>query len=98
MEDIKKKLTEELEVVSWDALLPHFDRGATIKVSNTLDLIEVGIAMANDNSEIVGEWLKAGLLSQPSKEDSKTWTEQKNQFQFIIVQPYVLVQEIALHS
>jgi hypothetical protein len=95
MEDLRDKLTKELQVVEWDALLPHFERDAIVTVDQSLNLIEVGIAMANDNSQIVGAWLKDKLLNRPDEDQSAGWVKEKKHFQFIIVQPYVLVQEVS---
>ena len=94
MSDLIKKLSEEIQSVDWGALVPHFERDAVVEVDGSLRIVDVGVALANDDSAIVEEWLKSGLLMKPSKEQSSDWSEEKVMFQFVIVQPYVLVQKI----
>ena len=96
--DIREKFTRELQIVEWAALVPHFDRGGVVEIDGSLNLVDVGIAMANDNSGVVAEWLSYGLISQPDKFKSDTWVSQGDSFQFLIVQPYVLVQKVELHG
>ena len=98
MSDLSKKLSEELQSVEWDALIPHFERDAVVEVDSTLNIIDVGVALANDNSTLVAGWLQSGHLLKPTKEQSQAWSESKSFFQFIIVQPYVLIQKVAHDS
>ena len=98
MNNLRDKLTKELETVEWAAIVPHFERGGVVEIDQSLNLVDVGIAMANDNSEIVSAWLKDGLMTQPDEAKTQIWKSEKTTFQFLIVQPYVLIQKVALHS
>ena len=95
MSDIKAQLTEELADIDWGSLIPHAQRDAVIVVNPGLDLIEVGIAIAQDNVIPVQRWIGEKLVCKPSPEQLSNWNlEPDKQFTTLIVQPFVLVQEI----
>jgi hypothetical protein len=92
MSNIKAQLSEELADVEWSALIPHAQRDALIVVSPSLDLIEVGEAIANDNAPLVQEWIREQLIHKPSVDELSTWNAQPTKkFSTLIVQPFVLV-------
>lgn len=96
MSDFKTQLTEELAPMDWETLIPHAKRDAIIVVDNALDLVEVGVAIAEDNAALVKNWLSELLLHKPSQEELNDWnTQPEKQFNTLIVQPFVLVSAIA---
>ncbi len=96
MSDFKTQLTEELAPMDWETLIPHAKRDAIIVVDNALDLVEVGVAIAEDNTALVKNWLSELLLHKPSQEELNDWNSQpEKQFNTLIVQPFVLVTAIA---
>lgn len=94
--EIEARLKAETFVTSFDALLPHAARDALLRVDGSLDLIAVGVAIATDRIHVVKLWTSAGLVRKPSAVELETWTLRPKDecFRFIIVQPYVLVQEL----
>ncbi|MEB3312312.1 MAG: DUF2288 domain-containing protein [Snowella sp.] len=96
MSDFKTQLTEELAPMDWETLIPHAKRDAIIVVDGALDLVEVGVAIAEDNTALVKNWLSELLLHKPSLEELNDWNAQpEKQFNTLIVQPFVLVSAIA---
>jgi hypothetical protein len=94
MQNIQTQLREQLASIEWNLLMPHAQRDALIIVSEQLDLLEVGVAVAEDNSSSVSTWINQHLIYKPSSQDLSTWNNQpKKQFMTLIVQPFVLVQE-----
>jgi len=87
MDDLKKQLNEDLDVATWDMLEQHLKRGALVEVHESLDLIEVGVAVAQDRAELIKDWMDKGLVKNVGKEMGKDL-----QFKFLILTPYVLVQ------
>ncbi len=76
--------------------MPHADRDAVILVAESLDLVDVGYAIANDQATSVEQWIQDCLIYKPSIEQKAVWSEdQTKRFQALILQPYVLIQELA---
>jgi hypothetical protein len=95
MSDLRDELAESLDQAEWSWLVPHADRDAVIVVSDALDLVDVGLAIVNDNTPSVQRWIAEQLLYKPSTEQKIVWdTTQSKRFKALIVQPYVLIQEL----
>lgn len=91
-EDLQTQLQKELAEVEWDSLKPHASRDALIVVNPLLDLIEVGVAIAQDNKQAVEHWIDEQLLRKPSAEELGNWNGQpEKMFKTLIVQPFVLI-------
>jgi len=91
-EDIRTKLAADiLRHASWEDIRPHVIRGVVFLVAG-LPLIDVGLALANDDSETVSTWIQDHTLSRPSPEVIAEWAEHKALFAALIVEPFVLVQ------
>ena len=96
MEDIRAELQEMLDEAEWNWLQPHADRQALVVVGQELDLIDVGVAIASDNVQSVQHWLGEQLIYKPSAEQVADWNVNRSKrFNTLIVQPFVLVQELA---
>lgn len=96
MSDLRAELTEMLDEAEWEWLIPHAKRDAVVVVVPGLDLVEVGLAIANDNTSIVQRWISERQIYKPSPEQISDWDrEQTHRFNALIVQPYVLVQDLA---
>jgi hypothetical protein len=84
----------ELEEGEWSWLKPHYQRNALFVVANSLSLVEVGKAIASDSSLQVQKWIQENQLARPSSDQIAMWEAvPQTRFSFVIVQPYVLVQE-----
>ena len=95
MSDLKTQLREQLAEIEWHFLIPHVQRDALIVVNENLDLIEVGFAMANNNTNLVQHWISEQLIQKPSAEQLSIWNDDINKkFHTIIVQPFVLVSPV----
>ncbi len=95
MEDVRATLAENLAEVDWQNLTPHAKRDALIVVTSYLDLVEVGVKVAANDTASVQNWISEQLIAKPSSEQLATWNQEPNkQFNTIIVQPFVLVQEV----
>jgi hypothetical protein len=84
-----------IEMATWQELRPHLERDALIIVQSDLDLLTAAQAVAADDAGSVRLWLDQGALGKPSATQVEEWTaEPLRSFGFIIVQPYVLIQEM----
>lgn len=92
-----KKLSEEIEICSWNDLEDHYQRGAILVIDNSLDLIEVGVAMAEDEAGLMEKWLERGLIQKITSDQRDIWQKNPKEkiSRFLIIQPYVLIQVIS---
>lgn len=63
MQDLRAQLAETLDEAEWEWLIPHAKRDALVVVAEQLDLIDVGVAIANDDVAIVQNWISSSLIS-----------------------------------
>jgi hypothetical protein len=95
MQDLRSELAESLDEAEWNWLKPHVQRDAVVVVDHALDLLDVGVAIAGDDVLSVQHWISEQLIRKPSPEQLSNWNgDQMRRFQALIVQPYVLVQEL----
>jgi hypothetical protein len=96
MSDLRAELTEILDEAEWEWLIPHVQRDAVILVAPELGLLDVGEAIASDNIPSVQQWIEEQLITKPTIVQVGEWNgDPSKRFCTLIVQPYVLVQEIA---
>lgn len=96
MQDLRAELAEDLDEAEWDWLIPHVQRDAVVVVASSLDLLDVGVAIASDNVSTVQHWIGEQLIAKPSLTQMAEWNgDRTKRFNSLIVQPYVLVQELA---
>lgn len=94
MENLREQLSELLDEAELEWLKPHIQKDAVILVSPDLDLLDVGVAIASDNTQSVQHWIGEQLLVKPSSEILDRWNSNPDRkFQAMIIQPYVLVKE-----
>ncbi|MBG0743470.1 DUF2288 domain-containing protein [Cylindrospermopsis raciborskii LB2897] len=94
MSDLREKLTQNLDEAEWEWLIPHAQRDVLIVVASGLDLLDVGEAIASDNTQSVGVWIDEQLISKPSPIQLGDWNgNPTKRFNALIIEPYVLIQE-----
>jgi hypothetical protein len=91
---MREKLASEVLACGWEDLEPHHGRGALLVVSPDLDLVEAAEALAMDRKDRVEVWLTVGRLGRPTEVLVQRWGSGGSRFQFLIVQPFVLAQEL----
>lgn len=78
--------------VFWTDLQAHVARDAVIIADEQLDLVDVGMALATNDTRTVEAWIQAGKLQKPSAEDLSRWSLATNlTFTSVVVQPFVLI-------
>ena len=95
MEDLKKKLESEIESCDWEMLAPHYQRDVVIWLGEGVELIDAGMALAQDQVQTVANWQAEGLIGKPTEDQVKVWEQEpKKKFaNFLIVQPFVLIKQ-----
>jgi hypothetical protein len=93
---LRSELAETLDEAEWNWLAPHARRDSLIIVAPGVDLVDVGIAIANDDVTCVQRLIAEALIQKPSPSQLSNWNQnQTKRFTALIVQPYVLAQEMA---
>jgi hypothetical protein len=93
--DLREKLRSEILPSEWAMLAMHHRRDAIFMVDDQLDLLEVALAVAQDDAEVVQAWIEAGRIARPTLEQVACWeAEEGAPFLSVIVQPYVLAQRV----
>ncbi|MGD1921103.1 MAG: DUF2288 domain-containing protein [Pleurocapsa sp.] len=99
MPDLREKLNKDIADISWQELLPHAKRDAVIVVKSELDLSEVAAEIAQDNTSSVQGWIADKSIAKPTVDQLSKWNDNpQKQFTALIVQPFVVVQEIEDNS
>lgn len=94
-QDLRQELAEMVGPAQWRWLSPHASKGSVVLVDSALDLVDVGVAIATDEVSIVNRWIAEALLTKPTPAQLADWGQaQSKQFQSLIVQPFVLVQDL----
>ena len=94
-QDLRSKLEAEIGTADWKVIRPHFLRGAIIIVSAELDLIDVAVKVAEDDTCTIQAWIEEGKLTKPFPEDAKRWEEDEEELSALVVEPFVLVSRQA---
>jgi len=90
---LRTHLAHELHRVDWKPLEAHAKRGGLVLVDSALDLVEVALAVATDDSARVKAWMRTSQLSKPTEAQIRCWEgDAEDRFTVVIVQPYVLAQ------
>ncbi len=93
--DLRAQLTELLDEAELEWLKPHIQKDVVIIVVPDLDILDVGVAISSDNTQSVQHWISEQLLVKPSSDILSRWNGNPTQkFQALIIQPYILVQEL----
>ena len=94
MPGLKERLEKDVADISWQDLQPHAKRDALILVTQELDLSEVAVAIAEDNTASVRDWIARQSIAKPSAQQLTNWNQTpQKQFTVLIVQPFVVVKE-----
>lgn len=94
MAELRAELAENLDEAEWEWLIPHVKRDSVLVIAKELNLVDVGIAIANDNTSSVQHWISEQLIQKPSQTQLSNWNSNlQKRFNTLIVQPYVLIQE-----
>jgi hypothetical protein len=92
MTSIQEQLQKDRADIEWEALIPHSQRDSVIFVEDGLDVVEVGVAIAQDETAKVQAWIAEQLIHKPTAQQLSLWNQAPDRlFNAVIVQPYVLI-------
>jgi|TARA_B110000037_G_C16917482_1_gene422935 hypothetical protein len=94
--DLAAKLRTEVSKVGWAPLVKHHKREALWLINETVSIVDVGVALAENDSKSISDWLKRGLMRKPEDIEVEAWEAAplSQHFEFLILQPFVIAAEI----
>jgi hypothetical protein len=91
MNELRTHLLDLINKAEWEWLEEHANEGRLLIVAANLELVEVGLALAEDDISIVKQWLDDGWLYRPTESQINHWHQHKSlEFESLIIQPFVL--------
>jgi hypothetical protein len=94
--ELRAKLKSEVLPASWPDLLYQFARGGLFLVAPEADLLDVAEAIARDDRPAVEQLLHSGALRRATDDDARTLQATPDaRLQFVVVQPWVIAQQLA---
>jgi hypothetical protein len=95
-DDLHDQIKLEIFTGLWQDLKIHsVERDAVILVAQDLDLVIAAEKVAKDEVKSVQGWIQSGRFARPSVTQLESWEAMpQKSFRFVIVQPYVLIQEL----
>lgn len=91
----RAQLNQETAEIAWSELARFFASGSIFSVAPSIDLVAVGVDIANDNKEAISNLVDKGLLARVSDEQAIRWTDTNANVWALVLKPWILVQENA---
>jgi hypothetical protein len=89
---IRASLNEQTAIIPWRELQRFFAGGLTILVDNQLNLLDVAVKFAQDDSRSLQPMLSQGLVVKVSDDQAEQWLQADIELWSVVVAPWVLVQ------
>ena len=90
------KVNMETSRIKWKELQRFFASGVAIKVSATLDLVNVALQVHEDNQAQFEAWLTTELIGKVTDQQALAWIAEDTEVWAVVVSPWVLVQDSPL--
>lgn len=93
MKDLRARLENEKTAALWRDLSPHAQRNRVFVLRGSLDLVDMGEALVNNDTRRVEAWLANGQVSRPTPDEMQLWDATPGKFfDMLIVEPWVLIR------
>jgi len=93
-QEVIDNLHLETAKINWEELQRFFAGGKVILVSKEVDILKVAASMVEDKASEIQNWMEDKTISSPSDEQAAKWYENKEILWALVLNPWVLVQEI----
>ena len=87
------RLNHETAKIGWHELQTHYAAGNLLCVAADGDLIKVAVALTEDNSQQIKQWLEDHRVSTVTDQQALAWHESNSILWALVIPPFVLVQE-----
>ncbi|WP_336365632.1 DUF2288 domain-containing protein [Marinobacter sp. C2H3] len=92
-DELKQKLLLETSRIPWHELQTYYARGQVVRVSASLDLLDVAAELTADNKARFERWMADQQVGEVSPDLARTWYERNAELWAVVVAPWVLVQD-----
>lgn len=89
---IRAKLNSETAKLGWKELQRFFAGGKLLYVNSDLDLIDVALAIQQNDQVKVRQWMEQTQLTGVSDLQAKDWFVNDSLLWTVVVKPWILVQ------
>ncbi len=89
---LKTKINAETAEMPWDELARYFARGIVVHVTEGLDLVEIALAISEDDTAVLTPLSEKGLVRRATDDDAKRWVAESTRFWAVVVAPWLIVQ------
>lgn len=90
---LASRLNLETAPISWPELERFFARGRVLRVNSELDLIDVAVALHDDDIKQFQQWTDAKQVEHLQDATAKQWVEDDSSLWGVVIAPWVLVQD-----
>ena len=87
------RLNSETAKIGWQELQKHYAAGNVLGVAAGADLIQVAIALNEDNATQIQAWLSDKSVFEVTDQQALEWFENQTILWALVIPPFVLVQE-----
>jgi hypothetical protein len=82
----------DIELVDWEPMWTHFAYDRVRVVNGTRSLLEVAVAVANDDAAMVKQLLDSSEFGTPTDEQVRGWVASNQLFEMVVIQPFVIIR------
>jgi hypothetical protein len=90
----RANIISETAKIPWLELQRFFASGKVIWVAGSLDLVEVALALQQDDVQSVSNWTVNQELAAVSDDQARQWVSDDSLLWAVAIKPWVLVQEL----
>jgi hypothetical protein len=90
----RANIISETAKIPWLDLQRFFASGKVIWIAGNLDLVEVALALQQDDVQIVSNWTVNHELAAVSDDQARQWVSDDSLLWAVAIKPWVLVQEL----
>ena len=94
----RSKIISETAKIPWLDLQRFFASGKVIWIARSLDLVEVALALQQDDVQSVSNWKDNQQLAAVSDEQARQWVSGDSLLWAVAIKPWVLVQELDIED
>lgn len=92
-EQLAAYFNAETAQIGWEELERFYAQGVVLHVADELDLVQVAVKLAQDDTEQFQRWIEADLVGRLSDENAQRFHANRPTVWAVVAAPWVLVQE-----